>query len=82
MMSPRPGLIPGTMPRSSTDIEASSAVRSDSTFGVMRKPWTPRSSEPLAAWAAAARLRTAPPMPTIRVPEEASQSSADTVSAT
>ncbi len=48
----------------------------------MTNPWTPRSSEPLAAWAAAARLRTAPPMPTIRLPDEASQSSPDNVSAT
>ena len=80
MMSPRPGLIPGTRPRSSTDIEASSVARSDSTLAVMTNPWTPRSSAPWAAWAAAARLRTAPPMPTIRGPDEPSQSSPDTVS--
>ena len=45
-MSPRPGLIPGTRPRSSTDIEASSVARSDSTLAVMTNPWTPRSSAP------------------------------------
>ena len=43
MMSPRPGLIPGTLPRSATGSAASVATRSPSTSRVITNPWTPMS---------------------------------------
>ena len=68
MMSPRPNLIPGTSPRSSTGSAASVWTSSASISRVITNPWTPMSGWPTMRWAAAARLRTAPPIPTIRSP--------------
>ena len=70
MMSPRPGLIPGTMPRSATDIEASVGGEVGEHLGRDDEALHAEIERAVAAWAAAARLRTAPPMPTIRVPAE------------
>ena len=79
MMSPRPNLMPGTSPRSDTGRPASVSTSEPIASGVMRKPWIPMSSWPAARCAAAARLRTAPPMPDRCGPALGSQSSSPSV---
>ena len=72
--SARAGLIPGTLARSDDGRPASSSTSASSASRVSTNPCTPSDGRPAACCAAAARLRTVPPIPAIRPPSQSASS--------